>query len=95
MDEPSTHKRSGLAETQRPAIRFLVESALQTVISNTAKTEPRTRAEWIDRLCEALMSDADSSYQSVVASLVASGLGSDAGIVDRAQVEAEMARWRA
>ena len=29
------------------------------------------------------------------ASLVASGLGSDAGIVDRAQVEAEMARWRA
>lgn len=28
------------------------------------------------------------------ASLVASGLGSDAGIVDRAQVEAEMARWR-
>ncbi|MEP2030164.1 MAG: sugar kinase [Paracoccaceae bacterium] len=29
------------------------------------------------------------------ASLVASGLGSDAGIVDRAQVEAEMACWRA
>ena len=29
------------------------------------------------------------------ASLVAGGLGSDAGIVDRAQVEAEMARWRA
>lgn len=28
------------------------------------------------------------------ASLVASGLGSDAGIVDRAQVESEMARWR-
>ena len=29
------------------------------------------------------------------ASLVAGGLGSDAGIVDRAQVEAAMARWRA
>ena len=29
------------------------------------------------------------------ASLVASGLGSDAGIIDRAQVEAEMANWRA
>ncbi len=29
------------------------------------------------------------------ASLVAGGLGSDAGIVDRNQVEAEMARWRA
>ena len=29
------------------------------------------------------------------ASLVASGLGSDAGIVDRAQVEAAMAAWRA
>ena len=29
------------------------------------------------------------------ASLVASGLGSDAGIIVRAQVEAELARWRA
>ena len=29
------------------------------------------------------------------ASLVASGLGSDAGITDRAQVEAKMAAWRA
>ena len=29
------------------------------------------------------------------ASLVAGGLGSDAGIVDRTQVEAEMTRWRA
>ena len=28
------------------------------------------------------------------ASLVASGLGSDAGIIDRAQGEAAMARWR-
>lgn len=77
MDERSTHKSSGLADTQRPAIRFLVESALQTVISNTASTEPRTRDEWIGRLCEALMSDSDSSYQSVVASLISSGVRSE------------------
>jgi sugar/nucleoside kinase (ribokinase family) len=32
---------------------------------------------------------------TAAASLVASGLGSDAGIVDRAQAEAAMAAWRA
>lgn len=45
-------------------------------MSNATHAEPRTRDEWIGRLCEALMSDSDSSYQSVIASLIASGVSS-------------------
>lgn len=77
MDKSSTKKGSGLAESQRPAIRFLVESALRTVMSNAVKAEPRTRDEWIGRLCEALMSESENSYQSVIASLIASGVSSE------------------
>ncbi|MGK7653710.1 MULTISPECIES: cobalamin B12-binding domain-containing protein [unclassified Roseovarius] len=74
MTESWDKKGSGLSTVQQPAIRFLVESALRTVISNTAKAEPRTREQWIERLVEALMSESDSSYRAVVASLMASGV---------------------
>ncbi|MEL7258975.1 MAG: cobalamin B12-binding domain-containing protein [Pseudomonadota bacterium] len=74
MDDQSANKDRGLSEAQRPAIRFLVESALRTVMTNTANREPRTRDEWIGRLCEALMSEAESSYHSVVAALISNGV---------------------
>ncbi len=77
MGESSDSKGPGLSKVQQPAIRFLVESALRTVMSNAAQREPRTRDEWIGRLCEALMSDSESSYQSVINSLMVSGVSSE------------------
>ncbi len=74
MDDASSNRESGFSETQRPAIRFLVESALRTVMSNAANREPRTREDWIRRLCEALMSEAESSYHAVIAALIATGV---------------------
>lgn len=77
VGESSDRKGQGLSKTQQPAIRFLVESALRTVISNTARSEPRTREQWVERLCEALMSDSDSSYRAVISSLMANGVSSE------------------
>lgn len=74
MDNTPSNPSSDMSDSQRPAIRFLVESALRTVMSNASNAEPRTREEWVGRLCEALMSETDSSYSSVVAALVASGV---------------------
>lgn len=76
MGKPSDKKDSGLADNQQPAIRFLVESALRTVRTKASTSEPRTRDEWVARLCEALMSEAESSYQSVLTSLMATGVSS-------------------
>lgn len=74
MEKSSNKPGPGLSDKQKPAIRFLVESALRTVISKTHRAEPTNREEWSARLCEALMSETEVSYQSVIASLVASGV---------------------
>lgn len=74
MDRSSKPQSSALHESQRPAIRFLVESALRKVISNNSKSIPRSRDEWVARLSEALMSESESSYQTVISSLVSSGV---------------------
>lgn len=76
MGKPSDKTDTGLSGPQRPAIRFLVESALQTVRTKAATAAPRTREEWVARLCEALMSDSESSYQSVLSALLATGVSS-------------------
>ncbi len=76
MEKPSNKKDSGLADNQKPAIRFLVESALRTVSTKVTTSEPRTRDQWVARLCEALMSESESSYQSVLSALMATGVSS-------------------
>ncbi|MEM6481363.1 MAG: cobalamin B12-binding domain-containing protein [Pseudomonadota bacterium] len=63
-----------LAETQRPAIRFLVESALRALNSKAPSARPRTRDQWVGRLCQALMAEGDRDYQSVIKALIASGV---------------------
>ncbi|MEL6410042.1 MAG: cobalamin B12-binding domain-containing protein [Pseudomonadota bacterium] len=73
MQNSSINKGSGLVETKRPAIRFLVESALNTVMAKAASEAPRTRREWVERLTDALIADDDSSYRNVIAMLGASG----------------------
>ncbi|WP_246162304.1 cobalamin B12-binding domain-containing protein [Roseovarius faecimaris] len=77
--DPSSPKRSGAGQTdaKRPAIRFLVESALRTVAKTRAERQPRSKAEWVARLGEALMSESEVEHQTVVASLIASGASSN------------------
>ncbi|QFT81751.1 B12 binding domain protein [Roseovarius sp. THAF27] len=77
VEDSADRRGHGLSKSQQPAIRFLVESALRTVISNKERAEPRTREQWIERLCEALMSDSSSGYRAVMASLVASGVSTE------------------
>ncbi len=66
----------GLSEDQTPAIRFLVESALRKIVSGQDTAQPRTRNDWVSHLCEALMSDSETSHLSVISSMISSGITS-------------------
>ncbi|MEO1749475.1 MAG: hypothetical protein AAFR27_12825, partial [Pseudomonadota bacterium] len=76
LDEDAQN-RSGLTESQRPAIRFLVESALRKVVHSQENALPRTRDDWTVRLCDALMSESETSHKAVISSLLASGVSTD------------------
>ena len=77
MNEDPRSQRSGLSAQKGEGIRFLVESALRSVASDKITTRPRTRAEWVRRLCEVLMSTSETSHQSVVTELLSSGVSSE------------------
>lgn len=76
MDEDA-QERSYITEQQRPAIRFLVESALRDVVKSHDATRPRSREGWISHLCDTLMSESDTSHRSVISALIASGIPSE------------------
>lgn len=78
MEKSAKHDRDvELAAAQKPALRYLVESALKSLVSEKMDTEPRSRGEWVERLGRALMSDAAMEHQAVLASLVAQGVPSE------------------
>ncbi len=77
MDEDNTQDRSAFSDAQSPALRFLVESALKTVISGKAQSQPRSREDWVARLCDQLMSDSETSHQAVLSQLMATGVSSE------------------
>jgi methanogenic corrinoid protein MtbC1 len=66
----------GLQPLQRPAIRFLVESALRRISTAPGRMPPRDRGEWVEHLARALMSEAETSHSTVIASLMANGYDS-------------------
>ncbi len=66
-----------LSDNRDTAIRFLVESALKSVASGRRDGRPKSRDAWVERLCEALMSDSETSYQTVVASALSMGISSE------------------
>ncbi|MEY8838793.1 hypothetical protein AB9K41_07150, partial [Cribrihabitans sp. XS_ASV171] len=66
-----------LSDNRDTAIRFLVESALKSVASRRRTEKPRSRDAWVERLCEALMSESETSYQTVVASAVSVGISTE------------------
>ena len=77
MEKDTKSFNSGKDEVQEPAIRFLVESALRTVILDKSNSKPSNRQEWVSYLSEALMSESDTPYQSVLSSLMANGVSSE------------------
>ncbi len=64
-------------QARRPAIRFLVQSALKEVMSEKNNIQPGSRPEWVAHLSKALMSESETAYQSVLSSLMANGVGSE------------------
>jgi methylmalonyl-CoA mutase cobalamin-binding subunit len=59
------------------ALKYLVESALRKVATDFADARPRSRDEWVDRLCKALMSESETSHQGVISALMAGGVSSE------------------
>lgn len=66
-----------LPDSRNTAIRFLVEAALRSVASEKRKTTPRTREEWIERLCNEFMSNSETSHQAALSALMATGVSSE------------------
>ncbi|RBI73139.1 hypothetical protein DQW77_09835 [Roseovarius sp. TE539] len=77
MGDKSEAEPSGLSEDQEPALRNLVESALRRVASVKTSSRPRSRNEWIEHFCEALMSESETSHHAVLSALVSSGVTSE------------------
>ncbi|WP_149778973.1 cobalamin B12-binding domain-containing protein [Roseovarius litoreus] len=76
MELDPRRQRSGMSAPQGHGIRFLVESALRSIASERVTNWPTTRAQWVERLCEALMSTSETSHQSVIAELISIGVSS-------------------
>ena len=63
---------------QASGIRFLVESALRKVaLDKQGGDIPKSRGEWIARLCAALTDESEAAHQRVIASMVANGISSN------------------
>jgi methylmalonyl-CoA mutase cobalamin-binding subunit len=77
MGDDASQDRSGSGGPQRSAIKFLVESALRKVASNYTDNRPRNRDEWIERLCEALMSESETSHHGVISAIMANGVSGE------------------
>lgn len=58
-------------------IRFLVESALRSVASHKNHAKPTSRSEWVQHLCDALMSDSETGYNAVISDMVLNGFEPD------------------
>ncbi len=66
-----------LSAIQRPAIRYLIESALKSLVSDHADELPSNREDWIDRLGEALMARSDMEHEHVLSAMIANGVTSE------------------
>jgi methanogenic corrinoid protein MtbC1 len=77
MNDNNVSSTSGLSDTEKPAIRFLVERALRSVMERSSDQTPQGRGEWLLRLCDALVSDSEATFQTVIAQLMACGVSSE------------------
>lgn len=74
MAEDAIGLDNELSAAQKPAIRFLIESALKSLAENKTEPAPGNRAEWVVRLGNALMARSDQDYENVLAAMVANGV---------------------
>lgn len=74
MGDDDVLQSPGFPGSRGQGIRFLVESALRKVASNVQEVQPRTRRDWIEHLCAALVSESDTGYRAAIASLIATGV---------------------
>ena len=56
------------------SLRLVVESAVRKVASERNKTQPRTRDDWVEWLCDALVSESETSHQAVLSAMVSNGI---------------------
>lgn len=77
MRDNNENNGSGLSRKREPAIKFLVESALRSVLSKSQSDKPRSREEWVAHLAEAMISDSETSHHAAISSLVATGVSSE------------------
>lgn len=76
MELDPRRQRSGMSAPKGQGIRFLVESALRSIASDRITSRPTTRAQWVERLCEALVSTSETSHQTVISELISIGVSS-------------------
>ena len=89
MGDDASQDRSGSGGPQHSAIKFLVESALRKVASNYIDNLPRNREDWVERLCEALMSESETSHHAVISAIMANGVSGERFFQDYVPVAAQ------
>ncbi len=77
MGDEKENDGSGIGQEGGPAIRFLVESALRSVLSQSQPDRPRNRDEWIAHLAESMLSESETSHHAAISALMASGVSSE------------------
>jgi len=77
MGDEKDDNGSGIGQEGDPAIRFLVESALKSVLSKSQPDSPRNRGEWVAYLAEAMISASETSHHAALSKLMASGVSSE------------------
>lgn len=76
--ETSARPRTTYPSSVRDAsLRLLVESAVRKVATDRSRRRPRTREEWISRLCDAVVSESETSHHTVISSMVSNGISQD------------------
>lgn len=62
---------------ESPGIRSLAESALRILAERKQGARAADRHDWVERLCDAVVSDSETSHHRVISSMVSSGITSD------------------
>lgn len=74
MEMTTRPTRKDSLDPRNASLRLVVESAVRRVASERNNSQPRTRDDWIERLCDALVSESETSHQSVLGAMVSNGI---------------------
>ncbi|MEM1361710.1 MAG: cobalamin-dependent protein [Pseudomonadota bacterium] len=76
MEFGSDESALDTGEYDESRIRYIVESALRQLATDRFGEKPKTRHQWIERLVESLVSEAEAPYKNVIDELTATGITS-------------------